>query len=47
MEVTEPASEITCLQEVRKQFEHWRREREKRGPIPDTLREKATLLHHE
>lgn len=47
MEVTEPASEKTYLQEVREQLEHGRREREKRGSIPDTLWEKATSLQHE
>ncbi|MGD9229082.1 MAG: hypothetical protein PVF26_21445 [Desulfobacterales bacterium] len=40
-----PASKNLTLDQVREQFEHWRRTREKKGAIPEALWEAAVSLN--
>jgi hypothetical protein len=44
MDLPVPANKSYNLEEVREQFEHWRRSREKRSVIPDALWQAAILL---
>ncbi len=44
MDLPVPANSSYNLEEVREQFEHWRRSREKRSVIPDALWQAAILL---
>jgi hypothetical protein len=44
MDLPVPANRSYNLEEVRDQFEHWRRSREKRSVIPDALWQAAILL---
>jgi len=44
MDLPVPANRSYNLEELRDQFEHWRRSREKRSVIPDALWQAAILL---
>ena len=44
MDLPVPTNKSFTLEEVRDQFEHWRRSREKRSVIPDALWQAAILL---
>jgi len=44
MDLPVPTNKSFTLEEIRDQFEHWRRSREKRSVIPDALWQAAILL---
>jgi hypothetical protein len=44
MDIPVPANKNLTLEEVRDQFKHWRKSREKRSAIPDALWQAAILL---
>ena len=44
MDLPAPSNKMPPLEQVQKQFEHWRRSREKRGAIPDALWQAAIML---
>ena len=46
MELTVRSSKKPTVEEIRDQFETWRKTREKRTPIPDALWEAAVSLSH-
>ena len=44
MDLPVPANKKLTVEQVQKQFEHWRRSRAKRGAIPDALWQAAIML---
>jgi hypothetical protein len=44
MDLPAPANKKLTVEQVQKQFEHWRRSRAKRGAIPDALWQAAIML---
>lgn len=45
MELTTTPAAPASLEEVRALFEHWRQNRKKRGPLPESLWEAAASLY--